>query len=116
MQIQVNTDNNTEGREGLTRHVEAEVESALVRFSDRITRVEVHLSDENAGKAGGGEKRCVMEARLAGRKPVAVTVEHSTLPEAISSASKKLEHLLESTLGRLSDHKGGTSIRTDNTE
>jgi hypothetical protein len=113
MQIQVNTDHNIEGREGLARHVEAEVESALGKFGDRITRVEVHLSDENAGKGGGGEKKCVMEARLAGRKPVVVSLEHATLPEAITGASRKLAHLLDSTLGRLTDHKGGASIRTE---
>ena len=45
MQIQVNTDSNIEGREKLTAHVRSVVESALNRFSDRITRVEVHLSD-----------------------------------------------------------------------
>jgi hypothetical protein len=113
MQIQVNTDANIEGREALVRHVEAEVATALDRFNDRITRVEVHLSDENAGKAGGGEKRCLMEARLAGSQPVAVSYGHATLEEAISGAATKLHNLLESSLGRSNNHKGGASIRTD---
>ncbi len=114
MQIQVNTDSNIDGREALVRHVEAEVGSSLDRFKDRITRVEVHLSDENAGKAGGGEKKCLMEARLAGSQPVAVSHAHATLEEAVSGAATKLHHLLESSLGRSSDHKGAASIRTDN--
>ena len=50
MLIQVNTDHNIEGRETLATHVQGVVEDALSRFKDQITRVEVHLSDENSGK------------------------------------------------------------------
>ena len=73
MQIQVNTDDNVKGNDELTRHVEAEIGAALSRFSDQLTRVEAHLSDENAGKSGGADKRCMLEARPAGKQPVAVT-------------------------------------------
>jgi ribosomal subunit interface protein len=111
MQVQVNTDANVEGREALVDHVEAEIDATLGRFGDRITRVEVHLSDNNAGKAGG--KKCLMEARLAGRQPVVVSDEHPILHEAISGAAKKLQSLLETMLGRLKDHKGDRSIRLD---
>ncbi|MBA3732066.1 MAG: hypothetical protein H0W93_06880, partial [Gammaproteobacteria bacterium] len=49
MQIQINTDSNIEGRERLTREVEAVVLSALGRrFSDQITRLEIHFSDVNS--------------------------------------------------------------------
>ena len=70
MQIQVNTDDNIEGRENLVRHIETEVGRILSRFGDQVTRVEIHLSDENAGKPGNADKRCLMEARPAGRPPV----------------------------------------------
>ena len=113
MQIQVNTDANIEGRDELARQIEAEINTALSQFSDQITRVEVHLSDENAGKSGSADKRCLMEARPAGRQPIAVSHEGATLEEAYSGAAKKLRSSLESTLGRASDHKGGASIRTD---
>jgi len=113
MQIQVNTDANIEGRDDLVRQIEAEINTTLSRFSDQITRVEVHLSDENAGKPGRTDKRCLMEARPAGRQPIAVSHEGATLEEAYSGAAKKLRSSLESTLGRASDHKGVASIRTD---
>lgn len=113
MQIQVNTDDNIEGRDELARQIEAEISATLSRFSDQITRVEVHLSDENAGKAGSADKRCLMEARPAGRQPIAVSHEGATLEEAYSGAAKRLRNSLESTLGRANDHKGGASIRTD---
>ncbi len=111
MQIQVNTDDNIEGREELIQHVGAEMRNSLGRFSDQITRIEIHLSDENAGKSGSNDKRCLMEARLAGRKPEAVSHEANTIEEAFNGAAGKLRRSLESTLGRLTDHKGGATIR-----
>jgi ribosome-associated translation inhibitor RaiA len=113
MQIQVNTDHNIEGREGLARHIEADVRAALGRFGDQITRVEVHLSDENGAKSGNDDKRCRMEARCAGRQPVAVSHDATTLQGAYDGAAKALQRLLESTLGKSHRHKGGASIRTD---
>lgn len=101
MLIQVNTDNHITGREALTTRVEATVESALTRFTERITRVEVHLSDENGRKSGPNDKRCLMEVRLEGRQPVAVTHQAATLDEAVSGAADKMTSALDSTLGRL---------------
>jgi len=104
MHIQVNTDNNIEGREELATQVEAVVEEALSRFSRQITRVEVHLSDENSHKSGQNDKRCLMEARLEGRRPTAVTHQAATLGQAIDGAADKLQKVIESTLGRLRDY------------
>jgi len=103
MHIQVNTDNNIEGREELATQVEAVVEEALSRFSRQITRVEVHLSDENSHKSGQNDKRCMMEARLENRRPTAVTHQAATLDQAINGAADKLQRSIESTLGRLRD-------------
>ncbi len=108
MQIQVNTDHNIEGHEALTAYVTKSLESALGRFSKHITRVEVHLTDENADKGGEQDKRCMMEARLEGRQPIAVTDSASTLDKAMHGAMHKLTKLIESTLGR-ADHSRETS-------
>ena len=111
MQIQINTDRNIAGREALAAQVSGVVENALSRISDRITRVEVHLSDENSDKKGGNDNmRCVLEARLERRPPVAVTHRAATLDQAIDGAADKLTRLIESTLGRLRDPK---SRKTD---
>lgn len=106
MQVQINTDRSVEGTEERATHVRQVVESALSRFSDRITRVEVHLSDENGDKGGLEDKRCMMEARLQGRQPTAVTHQAATLDQAVNGAAEKLARLIESTLGRLDDHRG----------
>jgi len=111
MQVQVNTDDNVEGREELVRRVEAEVGHTLSHFGDQITRVEVHLSDEDSDKSGRNDKRCLMEARLAGRQPIAVSNHAGSLDEAFSGAAEKLKRALQSTLGRLKDHKGRDSLR-----
>jgi len=111
MQIQINTDPNIAGHEALATQVSGVVESALSRLSDYITRVEVHLSDENSDKKGGNDDiRCMMEARLEGRQPIAVTHQAATMDQAVDGAADKLARLIESTLGRLRAQK---SRRTD---
>jgi hypothetical protein len=111
MQIQVNTDDHVEGRDALTAHVASEIKSTLARFSDRLTRIEVHLGDENAAKAGSADKRCMMEARPTGQPPVSVTHHAATLGEALTGALRKLKTVLESKFSQLHDHKGAVSIR-----
>lgn len=101
MKIQVNTDRNVEGGDDLSAMVEGAVNSALAHFEDRITRVEVHLGDEDGAKKGVNDKRCTMEARPANMQPVAVTAHDNTLEQATRSAARKLANLLESTFGRI---------------
>jgi ribosomal subunit interface protein len=116
MQIQVNTDNHVEGSDNLTRQVEAAVEDALGRFGDRITRVEVQLTDQNSSaKTGDDDKRCAMEARLAGLKPITVSARGASLEQAIDAATDKLRKTLDRTLGRLDERKGRTSFGGDQT-
>lgn len=107
MQIHINTDRNIDGREALATYVSSEIEQALNRFSDNITRVEVHLSDENSDKKGGKDDlKCVIEARLEGRQPLAATHQATTLEQAFSGAANKLARLIESTLGRSGNQRG----------
>lgn len=101
MKIQLNTDKNIQGDDSVAGHVETAVNNALARFRSQITRIEVHLSDLNANKAGSHDKRCVMEARLESRNPVAVTHEADTVRESINGAAQKLQRLLDSSLGKL---------------
>jgi len=104
MIIQVNTDNHITGRQELAAEAEAVVRDALSHVSDHVTRVEVHLNDENSQKSGPQDKRCMMEARLEGRPPVAVTHKAETLAFAMDGAAEKLKTTLEHTLDRLQRH------------
>jgi len=100
MQIQINSDHHITGSPELAGHVQALVRDTLDRYSDRITRVEVHLNDLNSGAKGGTDKRCLMEARFAGMGPVAVNHEAENLDLAINGALEKLERALEHKLGK----------------
>jgi len=109
MKIQLNTDAHIEDTEALTAKVNTIIKLALARFEEHITRIEVHLNDAPNGQSGQHDYRCMLEARLEGRQPLAVT-EHAALLElAVQGATQKLEHLLGSTLGRLYDR----SLRKD---
>jgi ribosome-associated translation inhibitor RaiA len=106
MLIQVNTDRNIEGDDALAQQVEAVVRSTLDRFSEQITRVSIHLSDENSDKKSGAEDmRCLLEARLAGHDPISVSHQAGSLGEVVDGAVEKMKNSLESTLGRLESHQ-----------
>lgn len=101
MQIKISTDGNIEGNEALVARVSGVVESALTGLSVHITRVEVHLTDENSDTKGGSDDmRCMMEARLEGRQPVTTTQQAATLDRAIDGAAGKLTRMIETIIGR----------------
>jgi len=111
MQIQIRTDHNIEGDEALADYVSNVIKDALSRFSDRITSVDVHLSNQNSEQQDGNDSlRCMIEARLEGHQPLAVTEQSATLYQAVDSAADKMTHLIDHTLGRL---KHQSSHRTD---
>src|SRR4051812_35700069 len=103
--VQVHANPDVERSEQLVSEVEALVASVVGRFADRISRVQVHLGDENSSaKRGSNDKRCMMEARIDGAAPVAVTELASTIEQALNGAADKLERSLDSRLGRQREH------------
>jgi len=108
MQILINSDSHIKGGDSATERVQSIVHAAVDRFEDRITRVEVHLSDTNGPKHGDREKRSVIEARVGGLRPIAVVHEAPTLLEALEGAADRLKRALEHTLGRLEETAGGS--------
>ena len=101
MQVQIHTDNHIEGTEAMAQWASSTVKTALERFAGQITRVEVYLSDENAGKKNTAESiQCTMEARLEGHQPLAIKHHGANLNQAIEGAAEKMDRLIDSTLGR----------------
>jgi ribosome-associated translation inhibitor RaiA len=100
MQIQINSDHHIAASPELAGRIQTLVRDTLDRYSDRITRVEVHLNDLN-GVKGGNDKRCLMEARLAGLGPIDVNHEADNLQVAIDAALEKLERAIEHKLGKV---------------
>lgn len=105
MQIQVNSDKNIEVSVETAADVASMIKSDLGRFEDRITRVEVHLSDQNAGKFGSDDKRCKLEVRLAGRDPVIATQNHQSVMQAVTGAVDSVKNSLVTILGKESKHR-----------
>jgi len=106
MQIQIETDNHIENTQDLQAHVEAVIRDAVERFSEQVTHVEAHLGDVNSGvKSGPDDMRCMLEARLAGAKPIAVTHNSQSLHQAIEGAVDKLRAALETRAGKQVDRQ-----------
>lgn len=95
MTIQINTDKNVEGHERLEAYFTAELEKGLLRFEDKITRLEVHFGDENGDKSGVNDKRCLIEARPEKMQPVAVTHHADTNEKAFQGALDKIKKVLD---------------------
>jgi ribosome-associated translation inhibitor RaiA len=113
MQVEVKTDNHITGSEELASHVELELEGVLGRYGSRITRVLVYLNDTNAQKGGDRDMRCMMEARIAGHQPVAVTHEAASLDAAIAATTEKLERALDHLFDKQNGKKGRTPFGGD---
>ena len=96
MMIEIHTDNNISGSENQTEPIREQIESALKRFSERITSFQVHLADENGKKGGDMDKRCTIEARIDGKPPIAVTCHADNMPMAVKGATQKIKGALDS--------------------
>jgi len=79
------------------------VEKQLGHLMDRLTRVEVHLRDDNsAAKSSNDDKRCVMEARIAGRRPLAVEHSGGDMYKVIDETAGKLSRAVKNDIARSS--------------
>jgi ribosome-associated translation inhibitor RaiA len=108
MKVEIHTDTRVEGTADAIAELTEVVEHGLARFKDRLTRVEVHLSDLN-GPKGGIDRRCMIEARPASHQPVAVHHDSETDIEALHVAVDKMKRLLTTTFEKLKEHRGGSS-------
>lgn len=104
MKIQFNTDKTINGDEKHQTFFTSQIAEELKRYQSHITRIEVHLSDENGKKEGMNDIRCLLETRLEGRKPIAVSCQEDTVELAVSGAIDKLKTTLETILERIANH------------
>lgn len=112
MQIQLNSDNHIVGSPELLERVQNIVEHELRHIAAQVTRVEVHLNDLNSSKSGDSDKRCMLEARLAGLQPLSVEHRAATIDLAVKTAAAQLARVIKSTTGKADTaEKRGTSIR-----
>jgi ribosome-associated translation inhibitor RaiA len=116
MKVQVNTSNDIDNKDALERWASDYLNEHLARFEQDLTSIEVQLSDENHSVKGGGiDKRCMMEARINGRAPLAVTNYAPNQDLAFRGAADKLSHALDHAFGKLDrrEHRERDTIRRD---
>ena len=104
MQVQFNSDSSVMGTENVAERIEEAVRAKLARFADRLTRLEVHVRDENGPKHGADDKACTIEARPAGGQPIAVTEHAATVDDAASKAARTLAQRLGAHFGKADRH------------
>ena len=105
MQVQFNSDSSVMGTENVASRIEAKVREKLARFEDRLTRLEIHVHDENAHKHGHDDKACTIEARPRGGRPIGVTEGASTVDDAARKAATTLAQRLTRLFGKEARHK-----------
>lgn len=89
MQVQINY-GDAPASSALSSHVRRQLDKAVRHVRHAITRVEVHIRNDKRKRRGADDARCVMEARLSGLDPLAVTHRASDLYEAVKQAAHKL--------------------------
>lgn len=104
MTIQFNADNNLTIHKEFRDKLKDQLSDELNRFSEYITRLEVHFSDENGHKDGQNDKRCMLEARVQGRQPIAVTADANNYELAVDASVEKLKSSLDSVFGRVKNY------------
>lgn len=104
MQVQLNTDKSIEGHARLNKYLNEVINDELAHYDELVTRIEVFLSDENGDKSGPDDKKCVLEARLKNKKPIAVTTHADSLEKVMHIAITKLKGSLAREKSKLQDH------------
>ncbi|MCK0147236.1 HPF/RaiA family ribosome-associated protein [Arenibacter sp. F26102] len=104
MIVKINTDKTLNGEERSADFFTSQINEALERFESHISRIEVHLKDENGKKDGFNDISCLLEARLEGRQPIAVTNQANTVDLAVTGAIDKVKSALETIVGKIQKH------------
>ena len=98
MIIQFETAHNIKANEELKAPLIAILSERLSTFNDKITRLEVHLSDENGTKESNNDKRCLLEAHIEGMQHTVVKNHANSYELAVEGAADKLNETLTSIL------------------
>lgn len=104
MTIQVNSDHNLTIHDEFRTSIHTRLSEGLHRFSSHLTRLEVHFSDENGGKEGINDKKCVLEARLSGQPVVTVKDHGNTYDQALAGCIAKIKSALGHKMDKLKEH------------
>lgn len=96
--------NNIPENEEMRESLKSSIANAFDRFSKRLTRIEVRISDENGDKNSADDKKCVLEVRPRGMQPIVVTSHGDTVENAVDEAIDKMKASLNTEMGRLQNY------------
>jgi hypothetical protein len=100
MLVQINTDNRVEGTETSAAAIEERVRERLSRFTDRLTRVEVHIRDLDGDRRGGQGIEAKLESRPAGGQPIVVSDQAASIDSAVAGVVRKAVDILDRSFGK----------------
>jgi len=100
MQVQFNSDSSVMGTAEVAGRIERQVRDRLARFSERLTRIEIHVRDENGPKHGSNDKACTIEARPRGARAIGVTEHAPKVDDAARKAATTLARRLDRHFGK----------------
>ncbi len=101
MKIQFNTDKTVNGDADNQAYFSEMISKKLDRYDAHITRIEVHISDENGKKDGPNDIKCLLEARFEGKQPVTVSAQEDTMIKAVAASIDKMKAALDTVLGKI---------------
>lgn len=104
MKINFNTDKNISGEERNEVYFNTQISEGLKKYQSHITTVEVHLSDENGKKEGTKDKQCLIEVRIEGKQPIAVSTKDDTIDKSVKGAIEKMKASLDTIVGKMQNH------------
>jgi ribosomal subunit interface protein len=76
--------------DAITEHIDRKLDLALRHVPERVTRVTVHIADEN-GPKGGLDKRCRIVVGLGGLDPIVVQDRGDDVYAVVSRAAAKVD-------------------------
>lgn len=101
MLVQFNTDDHVDGSAEVEAEIVERVSHILSHFEKHLTRLEIHLTDENSGaKGGSADIRCTLEARVTAMDPVVVSHDAGHPNQAADGAARRMRSALDRALGK----------------
>lgn len=106
MNIEIRTDKNIQNSERLISYVRDELNQEFQRYSEKITSISVHFSDENGPKGGEDDIQCMLEVHPAGLKSVVVRHRGHNIDTAIHGAIDRIKRGLEHSFEKNEPQRG----------
>ena len=82
--------------------VREHLQVSFEKFADKISRIEVHLLDENGQKGGGDDKICTIDVKLSGMGLLHVRAKNDDIYSSILKAIQRADASIAKTLDRKS--------------